>query len=611
VEVTAEPPGSNCAAGGERVDVGVDTNGDGVLEPNEITQTVYLCNGAPGGALDAGAAPGEAGNSESGVSRVLSSIGLTPNNPLVQVDLGTATSQAFAVTGTFDDGTTGDQTSQATFTVSNAAVGAMSGGTLSIPAFAAPTATTSLVTATVGTLTAQAQIVVVAFPQTGAQAEPLLVLPYQDPGGNITAPLDFSTAIPALDVFFLMDTTGSMSGEIANLSASVSGTVIPGIQAAVPDTDFGVGAFEDFPVSPYDDSTACTSGDGTIDQPFKLRQAITGTTSLVGSAVTGLRTASGATIGCGGDTPESGIEGLYQVATGSGLSGPAPTSVPANHSGIGGVGFRTNALPVVVSITDAISHGPGEPDVAACGTVPYDTSVLPDAHTRGQAEAALNAICGRVVGIAAIDGTSCGPVSYLTDFATSTGARVPPSAWDLGTRPAGCAEGQCCTGQSGAGAAVDADGLCPEVFQVSTSGTGVSTSIVTGITMLTRTMTFGVTDVATGSATDTAGNPLPSPHTTYDFIKSLTPSGFTLPPPPTNATPPTFDEASFQNVTAGTTVEYTANAFNDFVPSTDHAQLFAVTIQVLGGTCVALDQQTVLDQRTLMIVVPPAPIAAP
>jgi hypothetical protein len=55
VNTTPEPPGSNCAAGGERIDVGIDTNGDGVLEAAEVQQTTYVCNGAAGSAYDAGA----------------------------------------------------------------------------------------------------------------------------------------------------------------------------------------------------------------------------------------------------------------------------------------------------------------------------------------------------------------------------------------------------------------------------------------------------------------------------------------------------------------------------------------------------------------------------
>jgi hypothetical protein len=49
VSVTTEAAGSNCAAGGLRVDVGIDTNGNGVLDPTEVQHTAYVCNGVSGG----------------------------------------------------------------------------------------------------------------------------------------------------------------------------------------------------------------------------------------------------------------------------------------------------------------------------------------------------------------------------------------------------------------------------------------------------------------------------------------------------------------------------------------------------------------------------------
>lgn len=44
VNATAESPGGNCAAGGERFDFGLDTNANKILDPGEITNTVYVCN---------------------------------------------------------------------------------------------------------------------------------------------------------------------------------------------------------------------------------------------------------------------------------------------------------------------------------------------------------------------------------------------------------------------------------------------------------------------------------------------------------------------------------------------------------------------------------------
>lgn len=48
VRVSAEPPGVNCATGGQRVETGVDTNGDGILDPSEVTDTTFVCDGADG-----------------------------------------------------------------------------------------------------------------------------------------------------------------------------------------------------------------------------------------------------------------------------------------------------------------------------------------------------------------------------------------------------------------------------------------------------------------------------------------------------------------------------------------------------------------------------------
>jgi alpha-tubulin suppressor-like RCC1 family protein len=42
-----EPPGANCVNGGTQVQSGIDLNGDGQLESNEVTSISYVCNGAP------------------------------------------------------------------------------------------------------------------------------------------------------------------------------------------------------------------------------------------------------------------------------------------------------------------------------------------------------------------------------------------------------------------------------------------------------------------------------------------------------------------------------------------------------------------------------------
>jgi len=49
VRLDDEPAGANCAAGGVAIRTGLDSNGDGLLSKDEVTQTQYVCNPAPAG----------------------------------------------------------------------------------------------------------------------------------------------------------------------------------------------------------------------------------------------------------------------------------------------------------------------------------------------------------------------------------------------------------------------------------------------------------------------------------------------------------------------------------------------------------------------------------
>ncbi|WP_146190722.1 DUF7151 family protein [Polaribacter aquimarinus] len=47
-KITNEAAGVNCETGGVKIDSGVDTNGNGILEDSEIVATAYACNGLDG-----------------------------------------------------------------------------------------------------------------------------------------------------------------------------------------------------------------------------------------------------------------------------------------------------------------------------------------------------------------------------------------------------------------------------------------------------------------------------------------------------------------------------------------------------------------------------------
>jgi hypothetical protein len=48
IEISDEPAGSQCSAGGLRITTGIDSNENGVLDNNEVTLTKFTCNGTNG-----------------------------------------------------------------------------------------------------------------------------------------------------------------------------------------------------------------------------------------------------------------------------------------------------------------------------------------------------------------------------------------------------------------------------------------------------------------------------------------------------------------------------------------------------------------------------------
>lgn len=265
---------------------------------------------------------------------------IEPANTVLELDLNTPATQPFKVVGHYSDGSDIDVTDKVKLSVDNPSVGTVSGASLNIPGFASRFIGSAKITAEVDSVAIRAQVTVAAYRRTGPQLDFFFVLPFEDTTGEQARPLTFASAVKSMDVFINVDTTGSMEDPIENLKSSLSNSVIPAIQSAVPDTQFGVGAFEDFPIRPFGEQ--CGS---SYDQPFTLMQPISPSASEAQAGVGKLTP-----LGCGRDLPESHIEALYQIATGEGLTGPAQTSVPANHDGIGGVGFREGALPVISTL---------------------------------------------------------------------------------------------------------------------------------------------------------------------------------------------------------------------------------------------------------------------
>jgi hypothetical protein len=396
------------------------------------------------------------------------------------------------------------------------------------------------------------------------------VLPYFDPEEQDD--LDFQTDIIKADVQISMDTTGSMGGSVSELQNDLTGTIIPAVAGAVSDVAFGGSTFEDFPVGSF----GSTGSHPEIpsfpnDLPFRLYQRITTNVAAAQAGVNAFE------LGIGGDGKESGLESLYQISTGEGLdwdvttAGTVPKFVPSEgfdealgHGVLGGVGFRVGALPIIVHITDIEWHEASD----------YIAAGITDAHSRDQAVAAMIGLGARMIGIT----SSSTARTQLEQVSRETSAMVPPEAW-------GAAEVLCHTGAGGGLIPPDATGLCPLVFGMDFGGTGVTTALVDGISAL---VTFGTIDI---SALPVADPFLLPGVDTSAFITTIDP----VPPAPPGSM---IDGDAFVDVVPGAPVRFRVHARNTTVQHTREAQLFTVTIRVMG------DGVTTLDEREVFVIVP-------
>jgi hypothetical protein len=86
VNMLSEPPGSNCATGGSKIESGLDANRDEVLDSDEVTQVRYVCNGA-NGSITAVVSEGAGTNCTYGGFRISTGIDLNFNYNLDQAEI--------------------------------------------------------------------------------------------------------------------------------------------------------------------------------------------------------------------------------------------------------------------------------------------------------------------------------------------------------------------------------------------------------------------------------------------------------------------------------------------------------------------------------------------
>lgn len=217
--------------------------------------------------------------------------------------------------------------------------------------------------------------------------------PYRMPPLPERDTLDFATDLRVADVYFLMDTTGSMGASITSLGngiATPTTGLIDRVRAVIPDVHFGVGDFKDY-------------GDTYL---YRNVQDITADTAAAQFAAQSLSPWGG------GDGPEGDVPALWATATGMGLAshGLSPRSgCPAGRFGY--PCFRDGAVPIVVLITDWSFHNDRAGNDPYSGYTNYSTML-----------SALTAARIRVIGIAQQTGGDLGALADLRDIARDTGA---------------------------------------------------------------------------------------------------------------------------------------------------------------------------------------------
>lgn len=389
-----------------------------------------------------------------------------------------------------------------------------------------------------------------------AEGDFFVVLPYN--GDHQFRDLDFGTNIGVADVYFLIDTTGSMGGPLANVQTSLS-RISAELTTVIPDLQMGVGHHDDFPFADPDIFSFGASYGSPGDETYRNHQDITASLSAVQTALNGL------TLHSGNDGPESQTEALYQTATGEGanwsfsLSGESFNLPPRSCTSVpdeigtrrGYPCFRPGSLPIVVLVTDVTWHN------GATGADPY-MGISPTPHTFAQAADALNNIGARFIG-ACVNG----------------GGRPDAEAMARAT------------------GSVDGSGT-PLVFDA--SGGEVSNVIIEGIQSL-----VGGTPQDVSTTTEDV-QPNPDATDARFFIKAITPvEGYrgTDRGPIPGVTYTSHDDMVFYGVVPGTFVTFRVDFWNDFVHPPAMAQIYRARIIVLGNGVARL------DTREVFIVVPP------
>lgn len=441
------------------------------------------------------------------------------------------------------------------------------------------------------------------------------VLPYMLAPSPAEAVLPLKTNLNQGDVAFFVDTTATMGGEIQALKAGIV-SIIQALYADIPDLAVGVAGFDDFPSGNY--------GAQGVDLPFYVAGA-TGTVSK--SLADNLGAVQTLNVHDGGDVPESHAAAMHRALTDYFLlwdSGQIPPA-GAPFGRYGSLHFRAGAFPVLVLISDAPFHNGRRSNNPALlhdpysfnGTPPFPTATVDDLVT------AMKDRGARFIGVSAVDGVRSGgdPYEDMAYLADMTGSTVPPDVFGGAL---------CQTGLAGSflppDGPITADapgGSCRLVFDISSNGAGLSTSVVTGVKTVLKAVKLDLRALASHEggpvdAVDTfiatiavapAGDVDPAepgaPCVALNAVQQLTdiwtgPKGLTKAQDGINETA--------LGITPGQKVCFKIiPKANTSIPLMQGAQVFKASLTVKAKNGVAAEEIIVGTPREIAFIIPPSP----
>jgi hypothetical protein len=397
--------------------------------------------------------------------------------------------------------------------------------------------------------------------------------------------LTFKPRVQKADIFFSLDITGSMEHSLSALKSALSGALPQNIRERVSESAFGVAFFTDFDVTPI----------------WKLASGISENITAVSNAITAQNIVHTTT-----DAPEIAIESLYQIATGEGVPNEISTTpIAANRRG--GGQFRAASLPIILSVSDALSHNPAN---------------VTGAHNSTQTFAALKKLGARVITLRPNKESSddSGPIAVQgRKISMATNAVVPVCAFKNNNNSWLCGTDRCCTNLfNDPPSYAPSNGMCTLSYLVPLIQDDFQEVVVQGVEALVKYATYDIT-------TRVSGYDLPAGKNTSCFIDRVEAISYEPPPQePEKSCSPVATRKDFAgkgyndgftNFATGTakpdrassTLKFEVSAKNNdcYVPDSIEAKLFKAVIEVYDPVT-----GQVFDTQNVAIIVPGEPPVA-